>query len=527
MSRGRWLAGVAVAVTGVALVVLGVSPRPAALDPGATVVVNTDRPGIDAHNSPAVAVHPRRPEVMVAADRIDTPRFSCSIWRSTNAGVTWDPLHLPLAPGQANCHGPDVAFTGGGDLLVLTTATGGRFNQPVGVRLQRFQEGRAEGPPVPVAGPEAFHARLATDGERVLVSWVQAQPAAAEVPLGLPPPPNPILLARSDDGGRSFATPIQVSEDQRLVIQPTVLAGPGDRVVVGALDLGADRFDYEAHHGGQGGPPSDEPWRVVSWTSEDPGATFGPAAVVADGLVPPTRLIVNLGPTPGFAHHAGSGRVYAVWDAGRDDARDVYLAHSDDAGTTWSAARRILPRPGAQNLPAVAVAPDGRVDVVFYDRSSDPDDVMAEVTLASSWDGGASFSSTTVSDTAFDPRIGFASAQDLPQLGSQLAVVARDDRALAFWADTTRGSVATNLQDLAMATVEVTPEAGPRWPLVVVGAVLALAGVALIVAWRRAGNKRRGAWTPSFFVGSAVFSAAQSTKNGRGRRQSSAAGGVR
>ena len=31
------------------------------------------------------------------------------------------------------------------------------------------------------------------------------------------------------------------------------------------------------------------------------GATFGPAATVAGGLVPPQRIIVNLAPAPGFA----------------------------------------------------------------------------------------------------------------------------------------------------------------------------------------------------------------------------------
>ncbi|HEV2811181.1 MAG TPA: hypothetical protein VGV93_12395, partial [Acidimicrobiales bacterium] len=71
----RALGGVLAAVAGVVLVVVAVQPRPAALERGNTVGVNLDRPGIAAHNSPAVAVHPRRPGVLVLADRIDTPRF--------------------------------------------------------------------------------------------------------------------------------------------------------------------------------------------------------------------------------------------------------------------------------------------------------------------------------------------------------------------------------------------------------------------------------------------------------------------
>ncbi|MDQ3354776.1 MAG: glycoside hydrolase, partial [Actinomycetota bacterium] len=464
---------VGVVVVGAVLVGVGLQDRRVALSPGPNSFVNADRPGLDAHNSPAVVAHPDRPEVLVVADRIDTPRFSCSVSISTNAGLTWRALPLPLPPGAPNCHGPDVAFDGSGDLLVLFGATGGRFNQPVGVWLQRITDpagrGTPEGEAVPVAGGEAFHSRLVAAGDRVLVTWVQAQASAAEVPLGFPAPPNPVLVARSEDGGRTFSAPVQVSEDDRLVIQPTVILGPGGEVVVGALDLGEDRLDYQAEHQGQGGAPSDEPWRVVTWTSRDGGSRFEPAAVVADGLVAPRRIIVNLGPSPSFALDPERNRVYASWDAGRGDERDVFLAHSDDGGTTWSRPEPVSPRPSAQFLPAVGVAPGGRVDVVFYDRSGDPGDVMAEVVVASSWDGGASFVTSTVSDVAFDSSIGFGSAQGIPLLGSQLAVLSLDDRLHAFWADTSRGSTATNIQDLATAEVEVLPAAGPRWPLVVVG----------------------------------------------------------
>ncbi len=492
MTRVRLLLGVGIVIAGVVLAVAGLADRPARLVAGSNHFVNADRPGIDAHNSPAVAAHPTRPEVLAVADRIDTPRFSCSVSLSTNAGLTWRVLDLPLPAGAPNCHGPDVGFDGNGDLLVLTTATGGRFNQPVGVWLQRIVDpaggASVEEPALGVAGSEAFHARLAVAGQRVLVTWVQARPGAAEMPLGFPPPPNPVLLVHSDDGGRSFSAPVQVSEDARRVIRPTVTFGPGDEVVVVALDLGADDLDYQAEHQGQGGEPSDEPWRIVAWVSGDAGRRFGPASVVAEGLVPPRRLIVNLAPGPSVARDPSTGTLYATWDAGRGDGRDVFLARSDDGGVVWSPAIPIEPRPRGQFLPAVAVAPDGRVDVVFYDRSADPGDVLTEVVMASSWDGGTTFVAETISDAVFDSRIGFGSAQGLPLLGSQLAVLAREDHAHAFWADTRQGSVDTNIQDLATTTVEVVPAAGPRWTLVVLGGVAVLGGLAAAAAavgWSR------------------------------------------
>ncbi|HWB71690.1 MAG TPA: sialidase family protein [Egibacteraceae bacterium] len=488
-------------VLGVGAVLFGLGDRPAQLRGQVNDFVNIDRPGLNAHNSPAVAAHPSRPEVVALADRIDTPRFSCSLALSSTGGVTWQPVALPLAAAAPNCFWPDVAFTGDGDLLVLYTATGGRFNLPVGVWLQRLEvrDGAATaGPPVRVAGPLAFHARLATDGPRVFVAWVQAGPATADKPLGFAPAPNPILLARSADAGATFARPVQVSEDERLVAQPTVLVGPGGQVLVGALDLGDDVLDYEARHQGRGGPPDDGRWRIAAWSSSDGGATFGDAAVVADDLVIPARIVVDLAPAPGFARDTASGRIYATWDAGRGDDRDVFLAWSDDAGVTWSAPTRVAPRPRGQLLPTLGVSPDGRIDVLFYDRTNDPADVMTEVTLASSWDDGQSFATATVSDRPFDSGIGLGSLQGMPTLGSQLAVLSRPRQALAFWADTRQGTVSTNVQDLAVAMVDVRPPADARPWVVGLGATLVAcaAGLLAVSARPRSGDRTASSSSP-------------------------------
>jgi hypothetical protein len=464
-------------VLGVVCILVGLQrPEARVRRVGPNRIVNTDRPGINAHNSPAVAVNPSRPQMLAVADRIDTPRQSCSARRSSDGGATWA---QPLALGD--CFWPDVAFDGAGNLLVLTTTLGGRFNQPVGVWLQRFDGAAPSGPPVQVAGSEAYHARLAVDGERVVVTWVQAGPAAALKPLGFPPPPNPVVLTGSNDGGRSFSAPVRVSEPTRPVVQPRVVLGPGGRVVVGALDLGADLFDYEGRHEGQGGPPDDGRWALVSWTSTDGGATFAPASTVAADLVIPQRIYSDLAPTPGLALDGPRDRLFATWDAGRGDGRDVFLARSDDGGATWSAPAAVAARPGAQFLPTVGVSADGRVDVLFYDRSRDRNDVVTEVALASSWDGGRSFTTGTVSDRSFDSRIGFGSAQGIPMLGSQLAVVSEPDRSLAFWSDTRNATVDDNAQDLAMADVAIRARQGRRWPMLALGGVLLLLGASLVL----------------------------------------------
>lgn len=479
LAAGRLAAGLLLLAAGIFLIVAGVQPDPARVSPRAGGFVNADRPGINNHNSPAAAADPTRPSVIALADRIDSPRFSCSVSVSTTGGDTWKPLSVPLAADAPNCFWPDVGFTADGRLVVLYTASGGRFNQPLGVWLQRFDGEQPTGQAVKVAGSEAFHAHLAVDGSRVYVAWVQTPPENADRPLGFAPGPNPIMLARSDDGGATFGPAVRVSQPGLRVAHPNVVVLRGGTVVVGALDYGDDVADYEGTHQGQAGPPSDAPWRVLAWRSTDAGATFGSTVVVADRLVPPQRIVIDLAPGPSFAADPPRNRVYAAWDAGTGDGRDVYVAASADGGATWSAPVAVGPHLRGQLLPAVGVAPGGRVDVVFYDRSRDRRDVLADVRVGASWDGGRTFTTAAVKGDRIDTRIGQGTVQAIPQLGNQLAVLSAPTRFLAFWAEATSGPGATSVQDLAEANVAVHPKGGRAWALVGGGVIVAAAGAAL------------------------------------------------
>lgn len=477
-------AAVALVVVGVAAMGWGLVNRPGALSPAANEFVN-DRSKAEAHNSPSVAVDPRRPSTIVVANRLDAPQLGCALSVSTNAGATWRPVDLTPGLAAPNCFWPRVAYLPDGTLLVLFTDLVGISLLPGGTWLQRFDgDLRPAGAPQKVAGDLAFHARMAVNGTRVWLSWVQAGPATANNQLGFAPGDNPVVVARSADGGRTFGLPARVSSGADRIIQPTVVAAVGQVVTVGALDLGDDVLNYEATHDGQTPPDPRLRWRIVAWTSLDDGATFGPKAIVANGLAVPQLIIADLGPTPGFAADPIDGRLYATWDAGRGEGRDCFVARSDDGGRSWSSPVRVGPTAGSQLLPAVSVAPGGRVDVVLYDRSRDPQNFQQDVVVASSFDGGRTFRWTTVSDAPSDSRNGLGAQQGVPLQGDQLAALSRADGVLAFWADTSRGSPDRNVQDLAVATVDVTASRGRRGAAVGVGTALLVAGVALGLAIR-------------------------------------------
>jgi hypothetical protein len=466
----------ALALAGVVLIAFGVKAKPPVVQRSATAFFNFDRPSLNAHTSPAVAFDPARPATVAVVDRIDSPAFSCSVSISTDSGTNWAPVPVPLPADAPNCWWPDVGYDDHGQMLVLYTATGGQNNLPVGAWVQRFTGAKPDGPPVKVAGNLAFQSHMAVEGADVLIAYVQATPDNVDKGLGFTAGPNPIMAVRSSDGGRTFAAPVTVSEPGRRVAAPNVELGPNGKAVVLALDLRNDVGDYEAANGGQGGPADPGSWGVVAYRTGNGGETFSPAVTVANIASIPQRIIVNLAPVPGLARDRTSGRFYATWDAGRGDARDVFVASSPDNGATWSTPVAVVRRPGTQNLPAVSVAPDGRVDVVYYDRSEDPTDRNAAVSLSSSWNEGRTFATASVSGRDFDSRLGYASSQGIPVLSSQLAVLSAPGRALAFWADTRRGNQDDDVIQLGEAIVHVRQSGGRRWPVAVVGLVLLSAG---------------------------------------------------
>lgn len=97
-----------------------------------------------------------------------------------------------------------------------------------------------------------------------------------------------------------------------------------------------------------------------------------------------------------------------------------------------------------QFFPWLSVDPtNGWVEVGFYDRRDDPNDLLNNMYLARSTDGGASFGENTrVSTVSSDPRIqsqvGGAFGSFIG-LGDYLGLVATRGKAHLFWADTRRG----------------------------------------------------------------------------------------
>lgn len=414
-----------------------------------------------AQNSPSLSVDPRDPRVVAAASRVDGPEFGCALHVSGSGGRGWVPVRpvTRLPAGVDRCYAPEIAFDSKGILYFLFIGLRGAGNVPVGAFLTTSSDhGRSFRRPWRVLGPDRFMVRMAVDAGRgphrgrVHLAWLRA--ASPPALGGFVPGDNPVQASHSDDGGRTFSRPVRVSPpgDAR-VVAPALAMGREGAVHVAFYDLGDDAVDYQ----GLEGPAWEGAWSLLVSTSADGGARFSRPVVVDGAIVPASRvMLIFTMPAPALAAD-GDGRVYVAWSDAREGDADVFLRRSSDGGSSWAAARRVnddaIGNGRDQYLPRLSVAPGGRLDVVFYDRRGDAENLRNEVMSTSSADGGRHLApnralTSVASDSRTGARYPVPSAAGLVEFGSRLGSVSLPGSVLAAWTDTRMAHPGSLQQDV-------------------------------------------------------------------------------
>ena len=91
-------------------------------------------------------------------------------------------------------------------------------------------------------------------------------------------------------------------------------------------------------------------------------------------------------------------------DQGNSDEGNIYFTRSTDGGMTWSLPLKINDDGTStdQMHPAIAVKPDGTIDLAWYDKRNSTTDSDWDVYIARSIDGGLTFSpNVRITDTSF------------------------------------------------------------------------------------------------------------------------------
>ncbi|MFO0973980.1 MAG: sialidase family protein [Phycisphaerae bacterium] len=212
------------------------------------------------------------------------------------------------------------------------------------------------------------------------------------------------VFTRSLDGGATWMTPIAFS------------ATP----IFGTLDVGPKGEVYVCGRS----PGSGSTFRVARSDSvqnpADPSPSFDPVVTVNLGGSQLTSAPVNPAGLAGQAWIAVDrsdgpwrGSVYMLCsvDPPGADPLDVNFIRSLDGGQTWSAPVRVNDDPPGTNayqwFGTMAVAPNGRIDVIFNDTRNSPTAQTSQLMYTYSYDGGHTWDANTIVSLPFDSHVGW------------------------------------------------------------------------------------------------------------------------
>ncbi|MCW5936193.1 MAG: exo-alpha-sialidase [Fimbriimonadaceae bacterium] len=140
------------------------------------------------------------------------------------------------------------------------------------------------------------------------------------------------------------------------------------------------------------------------------------------------------GPTNGYIYMLASVR------RNTSNPLDVMFTRSTNGGTTWSAPVKV--NDDAANggkyhwFGTLAVAPNGRIDIIWYDTRNSPNNTQSEVRYTSSTDGGLTFAPSTVVSPMFTQGLGYPQQN---KLGDYIAMVSDNTGASIAYAATFNG----------------------------------------------------------------------------------------
>ncbi len=319
------------------------------------------------HVGPSVAVNPRDPrQLLVACQASPAIPELIVTYISLDAGVSWRPGGRPPQPA-AGPAGDDVtvAYDSRGRGYICATRSG--HGRPVSsanpnanraVYVWRTDDaGRTFSAPLTVVERQyCDHPWLATApgqtaaGDDVYVTWGAGQSHTA------------LDLARSTDGGRSFAPPRRILGEARVA--SLVSAGP--QIAAGPHRLVCAVCDWSTQPVSSG----DLVGQVTAVCSTDSGHSFAaPVHLGASSsiIALPGNVRANSGPT--VAVGAQGDALYVAFPRHRAGATrsDIVVTASRDQGRTWS--RPVTATPGDDVIyfqPNLAVDQAGRVAISAF-----------------------------------------------------------------------------------------------------------------------------------------------------------------
>jgi hypothetical protein len=491
------------------------------------------------YTSPSIAVDPENPQNVVMAF-VEARTRRCGLMRSTDGGDSWKVLDASPATAafpvcfviSGRIDMAPVAFGRNHTLYYglngYDDTDGGVNNGNISVLVARSDDmGDSWKTTVvhntrPLQPPNTDSARPVSDlavdtsgkEDVVYVAW-RSEYRTSVAPNLRPREPQ---VAVSTDGGKTFSDAVNVSApawaqpENRAAALMTTTTLPGTPPPPAApAGSKAAQPDQAGNFGGSN--PSltvDDKGNVyVAWITHSSNITPAPVPAVwlskstdhgktytASAITPFQQGLSTFGSQRiRWSPKGGpNGTLHVVYEGTSDpniaNNTDTYYQRSTDGGKTWTQGKAINdddPKQLAvQIAPNLSVAPDGRVDVAWWDSRNDPGIRGNDVYYTSSSDNGSTWSKNTrITDQIVDRRIGiWANGYDV---NVPPGIASTDKFLVVGWDDTRNGNQLTQTQDLFTVDVQLQRVGGgtsgaAKVALAAVGGVAVVGLVLLLVS---------------------------------------------
>lgn len=459
---------------------------------------------------PQVAIDPADPQTLVLADG-NYRSGGCYVWASQDGGLTWSQSSNLLPPSLDYCLiRPDTepqvapAFAPDGSTLYVAMdgsaiSTGGQHG-PVSeliakstdlgathstVYVNHAQDLTANGNSAPAEDRSATIAIDPTDTSRIYVGTernVDRGHGVSDSDI-----PEAALVSVSSDGGTTWKT-VDINAKA---------SGPRPYgAYTPVVQVGSDGTVYAVAEEQPNPSSSGSAFGQYLYTSTDHGSSWS------------VRRIVAPQPSadePAFAIDRGSNTMYVAWDQqthASNPTQNIFLTISRDGGKTWSNAQSVVDASIATKsdryFPGISVAPNGRVDVAWYDFRNDPfnpsgtSEQFADVYYMYSTDNGHTWATPIrITTTSIDENLGVT----FPDFAVETTAIASSNDAVSLaWPQPAASESGSQAEDDWYTRVRLTSDALPgssqsspawAWGVIGAGAALAFSGIVLFVAARR------------------------------------------
>ncbi|MCK5147628.1 T9SS type A sorting domain-containing protein [bacterium] len=353
-------------------------------------------------NEVSIAINPQDPQNIVAASNLNYYYYS------KDGGYTWTQDELRSSHGV---HGdPCVIFDKNGHCFFghLANPNVGEWLDRIVVQISKnggesWSNGAGIGlNPRPSSNPglrDQDKEWLAADRtnsqyqDNIYMSWTEFDVYGSHNPSDS----SRIRFSRSTDHGETWSDAFTISDKGGNCLD-------GDETTEGAVpSVGPAGEVYIAWSGPEG---------IMFDRSFDGGQTFGTDIHITLHEGGWAQYVWGINRCNGMPVTACDisdsqfrGNVYILWSDERNGDIDVFMTRSEDRGTTWSTAVKVNNDNSGRDqfFPWFTVDPStGIIYAIFYDRRNTTAE-DTDVYMATSYDGGRTFTDRQISDTSFHP----------------------------------------------------------------------------------------------------------------------------